>query len=647
VRHNRIFAGTEVTDEASDARAQRLKVDSLQTSGQSTLAPGKSSSLEGLVALQRFAGNKALTSLLRPNGEAVRPAVEKAVASPSSVVPADASASRSTAGGPGVSALQLHSDSESTEALGAKGFTVYNHVVLHPDFAPGTAAGDSVLAHEKAHFAQQANGPVSGQSIGANLAVSDPHDSFEVEAASAAHGSRHQGAFGSVSVSTSPVSQLGAGRFAAAPGGHMTIQRAVVDGGASLEALLVQLQGMSAEPVQAPKQGFFSKLKQTISTVFSRGGGKAKRSSAGETARSAAAAYEVIHAQADKALALRSRMKDPLGPARARRVEAADMIEELSSMKKTLGRWRENFAELHTELPVLAVAIEAIDHDIACVREVGFSDQYPDNASWLDAIEHGGAILASGKAHVDSIAQAQQDFTDTARKEQRSKDKSTASSEQVPQGASRKTPEKDVHDKTIAQVGRGGVDLFRDYVKGYAASAILPAAQNALDGFWSQRAQSESSDQADDKISDPKTDPRVTGPATELAEHLGPVVCPQGGGWAVADPEVLSRAAAILQYAEEKFGQGSDIAEAFVLRNMVWLGVQAQLLVYASNYQKLPRAASVESMRAFMEAIFNHRNQSVEEVFAAWEPIVSDFNRTLLAKVREHMGVNLQMQNVD
>lgn len=645
MRHDRIFAGKKVADEASDARAQRLNVDSLHGVGPSTLPPGKSSSLDGLVALQRFAGNKALTSLLRPDGEAVRPAVERAVASPSSVVPADAAAYRSKAGGPDATTLQLHSDRESTEALGAKGFTVSNHVVLHPDFAPGTAAGDSVLAHEKAHVAQQANGPVSGEPIGANIRVSDPHDSFEVAAASAATSSRGEDAFGSVSAS--PVSQLGAGRFASAGGGHMTIQRAVVDGGESLEALLVQLQSMSAQQAQAPKQGFFSKLKQTISKVFSRGGGKAKRSPAGETARSAAVAYEVVNAQADKALALRSRMKDPLGPARERRVEAADMIRELASMKTTLGRWGQNFEENATKVPELAAAIQAIDHDIACVKEVGFADRYPDNSSWLDAIEHGGAILASGKAHVDSVVQAQQDFTNTARKEQQSQGKSKASSEQVPQGTSSKTPEQVLHDKTISQVARRDADLFRDYVKGYADSAVLPAAQNALDGFWAQRAQSESADQAHDKITDPKTDPRVTGPATELAEHLGAVVCPQGGGWAVADPEVLSRAAAILQYAEEKFGQGSDIAEAFVLRNMVWLGVQAPLLAHAALYQKLQRAASVESLRAFMEAIFKRHNQSSEEVFAAWEPIVDDFSRTLLAKVREHMGVNLQMQNVN
>jgi hypothetical protein len=87
--------------------------------------------------------------------------------------------------------VRIHTDAEADElsrTLGAKAFTSGRDVFFGSGtFDPSTPEGFSLLVHESTHVLQQAAGPVAGTptSDGA-LAISDPRDSFEQAASSAA-----------------------------------------------------------------------------------------------------------------------------------------------------------------------------------------------------------------------------------------------------------------------------------------------------------------------------------------------------------------------------------------------------------------------------------------------------------------------------
>jgi hypothetical protein len=76
--------------------------------------------------------------------------------------------------GPAAGALAL--------GLRALAFTAGRDIFFAPGaYAPGTAAGRHLLAHEAVHVAQQVAGPVAG-TVQGDLSVSDPGDAFEQEA---------------------------------------------------------------------------------------------------------------------------------------------------------------------------------------------------------------------------------------------------------------------------------------------------------------------------------------------------------------------------------------------------------------------------------------------------------------------------------
>ena len=67
---------------------------------------------------------------------------------------------------------------------GADAYTVGPHVAFSQGaYAPATAWGRQTLAHELAHVIQQAHGPVAGTHRGDGMAISDPSDAFERDAA--------------------------------------------------------------------------------------------------------------------------------------------------------------------------------------------------------------------------------------------------------------------------------------------------------------------------------------------------------------------------------------------------------------------------------------------------------------------------------
>jgi outer membrane protein OmpA-like peptidoglycan-associated protein len=84
------------------------------------------------------------------------------------------------------SRVRVHTDAqaaESARAVNALAYTVGRDVVFNTGhYAPGTTAGRRLLAHELTHTIQQAQEPSVGAQLATNLQVSDPGNSYELEA---------------------------------------------------------------------------------------------------------------------------------------------------------------------------------------------------------------------------------------------------------------------------------------------------------------------------------------------------------------------------------------------------------------------------------------------------------------------------------
>jgi hypothetical protein len=74
----------------------------------------------------------------------------------------------------------------SAAAVQAQAYTVGSDIVLAGGYDAGSASGRHLLAHELTHVVQQRSGPVDGTDAGGGVAVSDPGDRFEREAAAVA-----------------------------------------------------------------------------------------------------------------------------------------------------------------------------------------------------------------------------------------------------------------------------------------------------------------------------------------------------------------------------------------------------------------------------------------------------------------------------
>jgi Domain of unknown function (DUF4157)/DNA/RNA non-specific endonuclease len=165
-----------------------------------------------VLALQRLAGNRAVTGLLtaaRREAAAQRePARREAAAQrgPAQRGPAQLDAVRAALRSPGrrlsepVRAqmeasfgadfldVRVHDGHEADRAarmVAAHAFTVGSHLVFRRGGYSTSAAGRRVLAHELTHVLQQRRGPVAGtRAAGGQVRLSDPADRFEREAES-------------------------------------------------------------------------------------------------------------------------------------------------------------------------------------------------------------------------------------------------------------------------------------------------------------------------------------------------------------------------------------------------------------------------------------------------------------------------------
>jgi hypothetical protein len=166
-------------------------------------AHGSARAQHALIQLQKRYGNRHVQQVLRVNRQ---PGIEEEEelqgqrqghGEPTVAPEVEAAIIRNRGGGTGLedgvrrqmessfgadfSNVRIHTNSEAdtlNHALGARAFTVGNDVFFrHGEYAPATAAGKELLAHELTHVIQQSNDRVSGK-----LTVSQPSDPLEREA---------------------------------------------------------------------------------------------------------------------------------------------------------------------------------------------------------------------------------------------------------------------------------------------------------------------------------------------------------------------------------------------------------------------------------------------------------------------------------
>jgi hypothetical protein len=144
------------------------------------LHAGQIPSPEGVLALQRAAGNAGMLSELDLDGSLVHGVVSGEGGQPLDPGTRDLMETQLDAD---LSDVRVHTDArarESAQAINAQAYTAGSHIVIQPElFQPGSRAGLHLLAHELTHVVQQREGPVSGTPIAGGVSVSDPNDAFE------------------------------------------------------------------------------------------------------------------------------------------------------------------------------------------------------------------------------------------------------------------------------------------------------------------------------------------------------------------------------------------------------------------------------------------------------------------------------------
>ena len=152
------------------------------------LADGRTGALDtpSVVHLQSLAGNASVSRLIE---DEQAPDKVKSVVGQGGGDRLDPGIARSMGDrmGQDFGDVRVHAGSaasESAQAVNAQAYTVGNDVVFRAgQYDPSSPAGLKTLAHELTHVVQQREGAVSGSDIGGGLAVSDPSDRFERDAA--------------------------------------------------------------------------------------------------------------------------------------------------------------------------------------------------------------------------------------------------------------------------------------------------------------------------------------------------------------------------------------------------------------------------------------------------------------------------------
>jgi len=164
---------------------RRYDEDRASTADRGDPRPALRLSEEGLLRLQRTAGNQATAGLLAEEEQdsPVLDVIGRGGGTPLDPALRGRMESRL---GHDFGDVRLHTDpaaSDSARAIGAQAYTVGHEIVFGSGgFDPSSAAGEKTIAHELTHVVQQKAGPVDGTPAPGGIAVSDPGDRFEQEA---------------------------------------------------------------------------------------------------------------------------------------------------------------------------------------------------------------------------------------------------------------------------------------------------------------------------------------------------------------------------------------------------------------------------------------------------------------------------------
>ena len=173
-------------DEERDSlrpKAARLEEDLPDHYGRAAAA-GRTDVLgsDGLLGLQRVAGNSGVTSMI----EEERSPVHDVISSGGHPLDPGVRTDMEQRLGHDFGDVRVHNDSTaaaSAQAVNAHAYTVGSNIVFQRDrYDPGSAEGRTTLAHELTHVVQQRSGPVDGTSAPGGIKVSDPSDRFERDA---------------------------------------------------------------------------------------------------------------------------------------------------------------------------------------------------------------------------------------------------------------------------------------------------------------------------------------------------------------------------------------------------------------------------------------------------------------------------------
>ena len=178
--------GNEERRDGFRPRGSRVD-DELQAGVGRAAAAGRPDVLgaEGLLGLQRAAGNAAVSELVEEGRSPVHDVISSGGGRP---LDADVRTDMEARLGHDFSDVRVHDDasaSASAKAVNAHAYTVGHNVVFQREqYDPSSHSGRVTLAHELTHVVQQRSGPVDGTSAPGGIKLSDPSDRFEREAAS-------------------------------------------------------------------------------------------------------------------------------------------------------------------------------------------------------------------------------------------------------------------------------------------------------------------------------------------------------------------------------------------------------------------------------------------------------------------------------
>jgi hypothetical protein len=174
-----------------DKAPERKRQPDTASSMEREHAPKPANLAQDLLALQRTAGNQAVTQVLQRAQHISPPGVpsnglsmvNEVLRSPGQPLVAGTRAFMESAFGQGFSHVRIHTDTQAaalSAGLNARAFTIGQDIAFGVgEYQPGTLIGDALIAHELAHVIQQGGRLVAPQ---AKLEVSHPTDTAEIEA---------------------------------------------------------------------------------------------------------------------------------------------------------------------------------------------------------------------------------------------------------------------------------------------------------------------------------------------------------------------------------------------------------------------------------------------------------------------------------